>query len=94
MLCCEQVSAIVEADPEVLGDKYVQTAVEGRFCDSAISVRETALDLVGKYIASHPNVAVRVMFFQNSCPYALCLMLYFSVYILLFACFFISTMER
>ncbi|KAK1438915.1 hypothetical protein QVD17_04727 [Tagetes erecta] len=53
------VSAIVEADPEVLGDKYVQTAVEGRFCDSAISVREAALDLVGKYIASHPNVAVR-----------------------------------
>ncbi|KAC9242332.1 hypothetical protein E3N88_46138 [Mikania micrantha] len=53
------VSMIVEADPEVLGDKYVQTAVEGRFCDSAISVREAALELVGRYIASHPNVALR-----------------------------------
>lgn len=53
------VSIIVEADPEVLGDKYVQTAVEGRFCDSAISVREAALELVGRYIASHPNVALR-----------------------------------
>ncbi|XP_071703668.1 sister chromatid cohesion protein SCC2 [Rutidosis leptorrhynchoides] len=53
------VSIIVEADPEVLGDKHVQTAVEGRFCDSAISVREAALELVGRYIASHPNVALR-----------------------------------
>nr|XP_043640101.1 sister chromatid cohesion protein SCC2 isoform X2 [Erigeron canadensis] len=53
------VSIIVEADPEVLGDKYVQTAVEGRFCDSAISVREAALELVGRYIASHPNVALK-----------------------------------
>ncbi|KAK9052474.1 hypothetical protein SSX86_029103 [Deinandra increscens subsp. villosa] len=53
------VSMIVEADPEVLGDKHVQTAVEGRFCDSAISVREAALELVGRYIASHPNVALR-----------------------------------
>lgn len=45
----------------MLGDKYVQTAVEGRFCDSAISVREAALELVGRYIASHPNVALRVI---------------------------------
>ncbi|KAK6117427.1 hypothetical protein DH2020_048836 [Rehmannia glutinosa] len=47
------VSIIVEADPEVLGDKLVQTAVEGRFCDTAISVREAALELVGRHIASH-----------------------------------------
>ncbi|GKF93620.1 sister chromatid cohesion protein SCC2 isoform X1, partial [Tanacetum coccineum] len=33
--------------------------VEGRFCDSAISVREAALELVGRYIASHSNVAPR-----------------------------------
>ncbi|KAK4779273.1 hypothetical protein SAY86_006801 [Trapa natans] len=39
------VSIIVEADPEVLCDKRVQLAVEGRFCDSAISVREAALEL-------------------------------------------------
>ncbi|MFS8005207.1 putative WD40/YVTN repeat-like-containing domain superfamily [Helianthus anomalus] len=56
----DSVSIIVEADPEVLGDKYLQTAVEGRFCDSTISVREAALELLGRYIASHPNVALRV----------------------------------
>ncbi|ONM51055.1 PHD finger family protein [Zea mays] len=53
------VSSIVEADPEVLGDKRVQSAVEGRFCDSAISVREAALELVGRHIASHPDVGLK-----------------------------------
>lgn len=38
----------------------MQTAVEGRFCDSAISVREAALELVGKHIASHPDVGLKV----------------------------------
>ncbi|GJN10527.1 hypothetical protein PR202_ga28626 [Eleusine coracana subsp. coracana] len=54
------VSSIVEADPEVLGDKRVQSAVEGRFCDTAISVREAALELVGRHIASHPDVGLTV----------------------------------
>ncbi|KAK8961903.1 hypothetical protein KSP40_PGU005225 [Platanthera guangdongensis] len=53
------VCAIVEADPEVLCDERVQTAVEERFCDSAISVREAALELVGRYIASHPEVGLK-----------------------------------
>ncbi|XP_073221150.1 sister chromatid cohesion protein SCC2 isoform X2 [Cicer arietinum] len=53
------VSIIVEADPEVLGYKQVQSAVEGRFCDSAISVREAALELVGRHIASHPDVGFK-----------------------------------
>lgn len=53
------VSIIVEADPEVLGDKFVQAAVEGRFCDSAISVREAALELVGRHIASYPDVGLK-----------------------------------
>ncbi|EPS72382.1 hypothetical protein M569_02375, partial [Genlisea aurea] len=53
------VSIIVEADPGVLGDKLVQAAVEDRFCDSAISVREAALELVGRYIASHPDVGLK-----------------------------------
>ncbi|TKY50194.1 Nipped-B protein [Spatholobus suberectus] len=53
------VSIIVEADPEVLGDKRVQSAVEGRFCDSAISVREAAMELVGRHIASHPDVGFK-----------------------------------
>ncbi|KAF9624141.1 hypothetical protein IFM89_008079 [Coptis chinensis] len=53
------VSIIVEADPEVLCEKRVQSAVEGRFCDSAISVREAALELVGRHIASHPDVGLK-----------------------------------
>lgn len=56
----QQVSIIVEADPEVLGDQFVHMAVEGRFCDSAISVRESALELVGRHIASHPDVGLKV----------------------------------
>lgn len=51
----------MEADPEVLCDKRVQLAVEGRFCDSAISVREAALELVGRHIASHPDVGLKVI---------------------------------
>ncbi|XP_015879861.3 sister chromatid cohesion protein SCC2 [Ziziphus jujuba] len=53
------VSIIVEADPEVLCDDRVRLAVEGRFCDSAISVREAALELVGRHIASHPDVGLK-----------------------------------
>ncbi|MCO5609933.1 hypothetical protein L7F22_064168 [Adiantum nelumboides] len=53
------VSAIVEVDPTVLGDERVQRAVEGRFLDSAISVREAAMELVGRHITSHPDVAVK-----------------------------------
>ncbi|KAJ4826096.1 Sister chromatid cohesion protein 2, partial [Turnera subulata] len=56
-------SIIVEADPEVLRDKHVQLAVEGRFCDSAISAREAALELVGRHIASHPDVGLQ--YFQK-----------------------------
>ncbi|PIA63024.1 hypothetical protein AQUCO_00200800v1, partial [Aquilegia coerulea] len=53
------VSMIVEADPEVLCEERVQSKVEGRFCDSAISVREAALELVGRHIASHPDVGLK-----------------------------------
>ena len=35
-------------------------AVEGRFCDSGIAVREAALELVGRHIASHPDVGLKV----------------------------------
>lgn len=44
-----------------MGDKHVQNAVEGRFCDSAISVREAALELVGRHIASYPDVGLKVL---------------------------------
>ncbi|KAH9298518.1 hypothetical protein KI387_030200, partial [Taxus chinensis] len=53
------VSTIVEADPGVLGDTHVRCAVEGRFLDSAISVREAAMELVGRHIVSRPDVAMK-----------------------------------
>ncbi|KAL2629314.1 hypothetical protein R1flu_014000 [Riccia fluitans] len=53
------VSAVVEMDPDVLGDERVQRAVEGRFLDSAISVREAAMELVGRHIVSRPDFAVK-----------------------------------
>lgn len=57
------VSAIVEVDPGVLGDTRVKCAVEGRFHDSAISVREAAMELVGRHIVSRPDVATK--YFQK-----------------------------
>ncbi|KAM3238398.1 hypothetical protein P3L10_013429 [Capsicum annuum] len=39
--------------------KLVQTAVEWRFCYSAISARETALELVGRHIVSYPDVGLK-----------------------------------
>jgi hypothetical protein len=59
------VSAVVEADPGVLGDERVQRAVEGRFLDSAISVREAAMELVGHHIVTRPDFAVKVLFSQD-----------------------------
>lgn len=55
-----KVGAIVEVDPSVLGDERVQRAVEGRFLDSAISVREAAMELVGRHIVSRPDFALKV----------------------------------
>ena len=57
-----------------MGDKFVQQSVEGRFCDTAISVREAALELVGRHIASHPDVGFKVCvngFFLN-CKKQIC----------------------
>lgn len=53
------VSSIVEVDPGVLRDPRVQQAVEGRFLDAAISVREAAIDLIGKHIMLFPDVALK-----------------------------------
>ncbi|KAJ7532193.1 hypothetical protein O6H91_14G075900 [Diphasiastrum complanatum] len=53
------VSAIVEVDPGVLGDERVHHAVEGRFLDAAVSVREAAMELVGRHIVCQPEVAMK-----------------------------------
>lgn len=78
----------METDPEVLRDKRVQLAVEGRFCDSAISVREAALELVGRHIASHPDVGSQVNHHTHPCNSfvkTLLAVISISHYILLFS---------
>lgn len=74
-----QVSAIVEVDPNVLGDERVQRAVEGRFLDSAISVREAAMELVGRHIVNRPDFSEKVelvfLVFRSSDSLVECLLL-------------------
>jgi cohesin loading factor subunit SCC2 len=50
-------SLIVESDPNILGWPKVQASVKGRLYDQAISVREAAVDLVGRYILYRPDFA-------------------------------------
>lgn len=45
-------SMVIAVDPLILGSSNVQNAVKSRFQDQSISVREAAVDLVGKYASS------------------------------------------
>lgn len=47
---------VVEADPSVLGMKSMQMGVRVSFLDHATSVREAAVDLVGKFVLSRPEL--------------------------------------
>ena len=59
----------MEVDPSVLGDERVQRAVEGRFLDSAISVREAAMELVGRHIVNRPDFALKVILLVYRCRF-------------------------
>lgn len=47
-------------DPDILGNEQIQSAVEARLLDTSISVREAAMELVGKYIVGRPLLAKKV----------------------------------
>lgn len=47
---------IVEVDPFVLKRKDMQMGVNQKFLDAAISVREAAVDLVGKFVLSNEEL--------------------------------------
>ncbi|KAG5893186.1 hypothetical protein JTB14_016463 [Gonioctena quinquepunctata] len=47
---------IVEADPSVLGRHDMQMGVNHSFLDHSTSVREAAVDLVGKFVLSRPEL--------------------------------------
>lgn len=49
-------SAIVEADCSVLAADSVKRAVSDRFIDSQISVREAAVELVGRFVLQRPDL--------------------------------------
>lgn len=47
---------IVEVDPSILTRKDMKIGVSQKFLDASISVREAAVDLVGKYVLSSPEL--------------------------------------
>ncbi|XP_050664265.1 nipped-B-like protein A isoform X2 [Leptidea sinapis] len=47
---------IVEADPSVLGRPDMQIGVNRSFLDQSTAVREAAVDLVGKFVLSRPDL--------------------------------------
>lgn len=48
------ISGIVDVDPTLMADGAVQTAVRQCFLDEGISVRQSAVDLVGRHIQTQP----------------------------------------
>ncbi|ESO95734.1 hypothetical protein LOTGIDRAFT_214826 [Lottia gigantea] len=49
-------TAVIEADPGILGRDDMQRGVHGRFLDQSTSVREAAVELVGKFILIRPEL--------------------------------------
>ncbi|GAB6029016.1 hypothetical protein CHUAL_004804 [Chamberlinius hualienensis] len=49
-------ASVVEADPGILARVDMQSGVHGRFLDASTSVREAAVDLVGKFILVRPEL--------------------------------------
>lgn len=50
---------IVEVDPSILKRKDMQIGVSQKFLDTSISVREAAVDLVGKYVLNSPDLIIQ-----------------------------------
>ncbi|GFS10541.1 nipped-B-like protein [Elysia marginata] len=49
-------TAVVESDPGILARPDMQKGVHGRFLDQSTSVREAAIELVGKFILIQPDL--------------------------------------
>lgn len=61
MLLSWQLGALVKIDAKILDDETVASAVEGRFMDLSISVREFVVDLFGKHVLVCPNLVDTVI---------------------------------
>ncbi|PRP84253.1 hypothetical protein PROFUN_08273 [Planoprotostelium fungivorum] len=51
----KSMTATIEVDPTLLGDEGVQKAMHARFSDPSISVRDSIVDLVGRFISTNPE---------------------------------------
>ncbi|KAL3869511.1 hypothetical protein ACJMK2_042182, partial [Sinanodonta woodiana] len=49
-------TAVVESDPSILARRDMEKGVHGRFLDQSTSVREAAIELVGKFILIRPEL--------------------------------------
>lgn len=52
-------SAVVEADPGVLVRADIEMAVSSRLMDTSISVREAAVDLLGRFLVCRPDLTTQ-----------------------------------
>ena len=48
---------IVSVDPKILSQELIAKSIQRRMQDMATSVREAAVDLIGKFILTRPEVA-------------------------------------
>ncbi|KAK4474435.1 hypothetical protein MN116_001591 [Schistosoma mekongi] len=52
-------SAVVEADPNVLARADIERAVHSRLLDTSTSVREAAVDLLGRFLSCRPELTAQ-----------------------------------
>ena len=48
---------IVSVDPAILSQEIIAKSIHNRMQDTATSVREAAVDLIGRFILTRPEVA-------------------------------------
>ncbi|KAM0747229.1 hypothetical protein T439DRAFT_97198 [Meredithblackwellia eburnea MCA 4105] len=55
------ISLLVAQDPELFLQDDVIASIKGRFVDSSPAVRDTAIELVGKYVVGRPSLAIKYL---------------------------------
>ncbi|NWT07474.1 NIPBL protein, partial [Amazona guildingii] len=50
-------SEVVAVDPSILARLDMQRGVHGRLMDNSTSVREAAVELLGRFVLCHPQLA-------------------------------------
>lgn len=55
------ISLVVAQDPDLFHQDNIRRSIENRMLDSSPQVRDTAIELVGKYVVSRPDLAVQYL---------------------------------